>query len=332
MEQEMITFWSVLLAVSMFLYVVLDGFDLGIGILFGFARDDETRAHMLASISPVWDGNETWLIVACVVLWGAFPGAYATLLSAFYVPVSVMLAGLIFRGVAFEFRVHARRSRRVWDLGLGLGSLCAAFMQGAMVGALAYGLHVENGRFVGDSMSWFSGFSVISGVALCIGYALLGAGWIARKCDGPTRKFAFGAIPKLTGAVLLLLLILFLHALFSNLAVMQRWMDRPVLFVVPLMGLAAIGAIAIGLRRGNDTLPFEAIVALFVSAYAMFAVSFWPCLIPFSVTMQQAAAPASSLKFMFWGAGLFVFPLMLVYTYLSYRVFNGKVDISSGHY
>jgi cytochrome d ubiquinol oxidase subunit II len=332
MEQEMVTYWSIILAVSMLIYVLLDGFDLGVGMLFGLTRDEARRENLLASVSPIWDGNETWLIVAGVVLWGAFPLAYATLLSAFYVPVCVMLAGLIFRGVAFEFRHHAERSRPIWDASFILGSLCAAFMQGAMVGALAQGLPVANGRFVGNDMSWLSAFSVLSGVALCVGYALLGAGWVAKKCGGETHEAALRLMPRLLVMVMLLLAVLFVHALWSNLAVMQRWIDRPVLFLVPVVGLCAIIAVAIGVRRKNDMRPFNGVVALFVCAYAMFAISFWPYMVPFSLTISEAAAPASSLSFMFWGAGLIVFPLMLIYTACSYHVFRGKVDVSAGHY
>ncbi|HEY0209050.1 MAG TPA: cytochrome d ubiquinol oxidase subunit II [Acerihabitans sp.] len=327
----MITYWSIILAVSMLIYVVLDGFDLGVGMLFGFTRDENKRRHMLASVSPIWDGNETWLIVAGVVLWGAFPPAYAALLSAFYLPVTVMLAGLIFRGVAFEFRVHAQRTRRIWDIGFVLGSLCAAFMQGAMVGALAQGLPVTNGRFLGNDMTWLSGFSALSGVALCAGYALLGAGWIARKCEGETREAALRLTPRLSVTVLILLAALFVHSLLSNLAVMQRWVDRPALLLVALVALCAIADVFVGVRRDSDTRPFRAIVLLFVCAYAMFAISFWPYMVPFAMTIAQAAAPMSSLKFMFWGAGLFIFPLMLIYTLCSYNVFKGKVDDSAGY-
>jgi cytochrome d ubiquinol oxidase subunit II len=326
-----ITFWSAILAVSVLLYVVLDGFDLGVGMLFGSTSDAEMKSDMLASISPVWDGNETWLIVAGVVLWGAFPGAYATLLAAFYIPISVMLASLVFRGVAFEFRVHASRSRWIWNIGLSLGSLCAGFMQGAMVGALAHGLPVENGRFVGNALSWLSAFSVVSGVALCFGYALLGAAWIAMKCEGPTRELALLRIRRLAWGVLLLLVVLFTHVLGSQLIVLHRWTHHPALFWAPAIGLILIAAIVFGARPHSHTFAFGAVIALFVCAYAMFAISFWPNLIPFSVTLDQAAAPRSSLSFMFWGAGLFIFPLMLIYTFCSYYVFRGKVDRSAWH-
>jgi cytochrome d ubiquinol oxidase subunit II len=328
----MIAYWSVLIALSMLIYVVLDGFDLGVGMLFGTTLDPQRRRDMLASVAPLWDGNETWLVVAGVGLWGAFPRAYALLMPAFYIPVTAMLAALIFRGVAFEFRGRAVRSRVIWDAGFVLGSLVASFMQGAMVGALVKGLPVVNERFTGDVMSWCSSFSVLCGVALCAGYALLGAGWIAKKCEGETRDAAWRAIPPLLAAVLVLLAGLFVHALFANLAVMHRWTERPVLFAVPVVGLCAVLAVWRGVRLRHDTLPFAAIVVLFVCAYAMLAISFWPYMIPFSLTIDAAAAPPASLAFMFWGAGLVVYPLMLIYTVCSYTVFNGKVDPASGHY
>jgi cytochrome d ubiquinol oxidase subunit II len=328
----MIAYWSVLLALSMLIYVLLDGFDLGVGILFGITRDPQRRHDMLSSVAPLWDGNETWLIVAGVVLWGAFPLAYSLLVSAFYIPVTVMLAGLIFRGVAFEFRGRAVRSRGIWDAGFVLGSLVAAFMQGAMVGAMVKGLPIAGGRFTGDVMSWCSSFSVLTGVVLCVGYVLLGASWIVKKCDGHTRDAAWRVIPPLLVTVLVLLAALFVHALFANLVVMHRWIERPVLFAVPLVGLCAILTVWRGVRRRQDGLPFAAIVLLFICAYAMLAISFWPYVIPFSLTIADAAAPHASLAFMFWGAGLFVYPLMLIYTVCSYTVFRGKVETTSDHY
>jgi cytochrome d ubiquinol oxidase subunit II len=287
---------------------------------------------MLAAVAPLWDGNETWLVVAGVVLWGAFPRAYALLMPAFYIPVTVMLAGLIFRGVAFEFRGRAVRSRVIWDLGFVLGSLVAAFMQGVMVGALVKGLPVSDGRFTGDMMSWCSSFSILTGAALCAGYALLGAGWIVKKCEGAARDLARYAIRPLLGMVLILLAALFVHALLTNLPVMQRWLQRPALFAVPLVGLAAVLGVWQGIQQKRDTLPFAAIVVLFICAYAMLAISFWPYMVPFSLTIAEAAAPHASLAFMFWGAGIIVFPLMLIYTVCSYTVFNGKVDTASEHY
>ena len=328
----MILYWSLILALSTLLYVLLDGFDLGVGILFGLTRDETRRAHMLAAVSPLWDGNETWLIVAGVVLWGAFPSVYSLLVSAFYVPVVLMLAGLIFRGVAFEFRGRARRTRAIWNVGFVVGSVVAALMQGAMVGALAKGLPVVNGRFAGDVMTWCSSFSVLCGVALCAGYALLGASWVVKKCEADARDAAYRAIAPLLWVVLALLIVLFLHALHEDLAIMHRWLDRPYLFLVPLVALCAIAGTLAGVRRRRDNQPFLMIVLLFICAYAMLAISFLPYMVPFSLTITQAAGPHASLAFMFWGAGLFVYPLMLIYTLYSYNVFKGKVDLTSGHH
>ena len=187
----MITFWVAVLAISILLYVLLDGFDLGVGMLFGMTRDEERRRAMLSAISPVWDGNETWLIVTGVVLWGAFPPVYATLLSAFYLPLLLMLAGLILRGVAFEFRARAETSRWLWDLAFAGGSFVAAFAQGMTVGALVEGLPVANEQYTGGDFGWLSPFALLCGVGLCLGYALLGACWLVKKTEDQTRDQAY---------------------------------------------------------------------------------------------------------------------------------------------
>src|ERR1700678_1595839 len=191
----MITFWVSVLALSILLYVLLDGFDLGVGILFGFTHGDDKRRAMVSAVAPFWDGNETWLVVAGVVLWGAFPIVYATLFSAFYLALLLMLAGLILRGVAFEFRYKAERMRPIWDLGFAGGSLVAAFIQGAMVGALVQGLPVANGHYIGGEFGWVSPFALICGVGLCLGYTLLGACWLVRKSEGELRESAYRLIP-----------------------------------------------------------------------------------------------------------------------------------------
>src|SRR3984957_13526427 len=197
-------FWSAVLALGLALYVVLDGFDLGVGILFGFTRDEGQRRRMLSAISPVWDGNETWLLIGGTVLWAAFPIVYALILSAFYLPICLMLAALILRGVAFEFRQKAsERTRLVWDLGFGGGSLVAAFVQGAAIGALVSGLPVAaDGRFSGGSLAWVSSFSLLCGLGLCLGDALLGAAWLVMKSDGPVRDRNYRVIPWLLATVL----------------------------------------------------------------------------------------------------------------------------------
>jgi cytochrome d ubiquinol oxidase subunit II len=325
-------FWAGVLALGLALYVVLDGFDLGVGILFGFARDEGLRRRMLSAISPVWDGNETWLVIGGVVLWAAFPIVYALILSAFYLPICLMLAALILRGVAFEFRQKAgKRTRLVWDLGFVGGSLVAAFVQGAAVGALVRGLPVAaDGRFSGSgTFAWVSPFSLLCGLGLCLGDALLGAAWLAMKSDGPVRDRSYRAIPWLLAAVLLFLAFAFTAALQMDLPVMNRWVDRPWLVIFPAAGVLAVIVISAGLRRRRDSWPFMGAVMIFLAAFATLAASFLPYLVPFSLTINEAAAPTSSLAFIFWGAGIVVLPLTLVYTVMVYTVFKGKVAADS---
>jgi cytochrome bd ubiquinol oxidase subunit II len=328
----MVSFWVFVLALSILLYVLLDGFDLGIGILFGLTRDEAKRRGMMAAVAPVWDGNETWLVVNGVVLWGAFPVVYATLFSAFYLALLLMLAGLILRGVAFEFRYKAERMRPVWDLGFAGGSLVATFIQGMMVGALVEGLPVSNGRYIGGEFGWLSPFAVICGVGLCFGYTLLGACWLVRKSEGELRDSAYRLIPYLAIGLLIFLIVVFSYALAENLRVIGRWLERPYLFVFPAIGALAAIVLVLSVRGRRDDLPFYMVSLIFVAAFGTLAISFWPYMIPFSITVAEAAGPHSSLAFMFWGAGLFVFPLMLIYTAISYSVFRGKVGPSESGY
>src|SRR5712691_3747485 len=308
-------FWVTILAVSILLYVLLDGFDLGIGILFGLTRDEAPRHEMLGAVAPIWDGNETWLVVAGVVLWGAFPVVYATLFSAFYLPLLLMLAGLILRGVAFEYRSKTERMRWVWDAGFAGGSLVAAFMQGLTVGALVEGLPISNGNYTGGEFGWFSPFAVLCGIGLCLGYALLGACWLVNKCEADVREAAYRLIPYLSVGLLAFLVVVFAYALAENLPVMSRWLERPYLFVFPVIGAMAAVVLAVSVRYRRDELPFPMVIMIFLSAFGTLAISFWPYMIPFVLTIDEAAAPQSSLAFMFWGEGLFVFPLMLLYTF-----------------
>ena len=321
----MTLFWAAVLAVSTLLYVLLDGFDLGVGILSAGASSSVSRETMMGAITPIWDGNETWLVATGVVLWGAFPVVYATLLSAFYLPLLLMLAGLILRGVAFEFRHRTERWRWLWDASFAGGSLIAAFMQGLTVGALVEGLPVSDGRYVGGDFGWLSLFALLCGIGLCIGYALLGASWLVHKCDDEVRNHAYRLIPRLALALLMFLIAVFVFALAANLRVMDRWLERPYLLMFPAIGALAAKTLVTGVRRRRDGAPFRMVAIIFVAAFGTLAISFWPYMIPFSITIGAAAAPQSSLAFMFWGAGLFVFPLMLLYTVLNYSVFKGKV-------
>ena len=328
----MVMFWVTLLAVSILLYVLLDGFDLGIGMLFGLTNSEVRRRAMLSAVAPIWDGNETWLVVTGVVLWGAFPVVYATLLSAFYLPLIFMLLGLILRGVAFEFRYKTQRLRWLWDLSFAGGSLVATFTQGMTVGALVEGLQVTNGQYSGGDFGWLTPFSILCGIGLCLGYALPGACWLVRKCDAEVHDTARRQIPVLAVGVLMFLLIVFAYALAEHLPIMHRWIDRPYLFVFPAIAAVAAVVLAVNILRHNDRVPYYMVAVIFVSAFGTLALSFWPYMIPFIITIDEAAAPHSSLAFMFWGAGIFIFPLMLIYTVVSYSVFRGKVGTTTGHY
>lgn len=320
----MVEFWAAALSISILLYVLLDGFDLGIGLLFPFAPEESGRRQMLASISPVWDGNETWLVIAGSILFGAFPIVYATLLSAFYLPLFLMLGGLILRGVAFEFRYKTTRFRWLWDGSFVGGSYVATFVQGATVGALVKGLPIVNGVYVGSPFAWASPFAFLCGLGLCVGYALIGACWLVAKCEGDIRMFARRSLPALMGALLIFLIAAFVHAMVINLPVLHRWIERPVLLAFPVIGAAAFVMLAVSLRRGYDGLPFVCGATIFAAAFATLAVSFLPYIVPFSITIRDAAAPDASLQFLFWGAGLFVLPITLIYTGIVYFLFRGK--------
>jgi cytochrome bd ubiquinol oxidase subunit II len=328
----MIAFWVTLLAISVLLYVLLDGFDLGVGMLFGLTRSATKRNAMMAAVAPIWDGNETWLVVTAVILWGAFPTAYSILLSAFYLPLLVMLAGLILRGVAFEYRQKTVRMRWLWDWSFIGGSFAASFIQGFTVGALVEGLPIANGQYAGGEFGWFSPFAALCGIGLCLGYALLGACWLVKKCEGELREQAYRLIPYLAVGLLVFLVAVFAYALAENLQVIGRWLERPYLFVFPVIGALSVIVLAFSVSYHHDHLPFPMVVLIFVAAFSTLAISFWPYIIPFTLTIEEAAAPQSSLAFMFWGEGLFVFPILLLYAVINFSVFRGKVGSTGEHY
>jgi cytochrome d ubiquinol oxidase subunit II len=279
----------------------------------------------------VWDGNETWLVLAGTILFGAFPRAYSVLLEAFYLPIIILLIALILRGVAFEFRYKTVRMRWLWDRCFAGGSLVAAFVQGMTVGALVEGLPVENARYAGGPLSWLSPFACLCGVALCVGYALLGAAWLVNKTDGALREHAYRLIPRLLGWVVVFIGVAFCFSVVEDLQVLSRWLERPYFVVLPVVMAISIVWSMRGVRRRIDSHPIRATALLFLAAFAAFGVSFWPYVIPFSLTLEAAASPPSSLRFMFWGAGLFVLPLTIIYTGFVYRMFAGKVAEVGGY-
>ena len=326
--------WAGLIAFAVLAYVLFDGFDLGIGILFPFLDPGDERDQAMNSVAPVWDGNETWLVLGGGGLMAAFPLAYAVVLPALYAPITAMLLGLIFRGVAFEFRFRSARRKLMWDWSFAIGSTVAALAQGVALGALVQGVPVAGRAYAGGWWDWLTWFSVLTGFALVVGYALLGATWLIWKTSGGLQQKAY-RFAWLTGLGTLLLIGLvsvimpFLDPLFR-----QRWFSWPnMLYAAPvpiLVGLAALMLLA-GLAKQRERAPFLAAVLLFVLAYVGLGISFYPYILPPSLTIWDAAAPVASLEFLLVGAAVLI-PLILSYTAWSYWVFRGKVGPSAGYH
>lgn len=325
--------WAGIIAFAVLAYVVLDGFDLGVGILFPFAPEDEHRDTMSASVAPVWDGNETWLVLGGGGLLAVFPLAYSILMPALYAPIIAMLLGLIFRGVAFEFRWRSK-SRNAWDAAFAIGSTLAAFAQGVALGALVQGIPVSGRAYAGGWWNWFSAFSLLTGVALVIGYALLGATWLVMKTEGELQA-RMRRIATVAGVGTLGLIgIVSLWTPFLSPAFMQRWFSWPAQLYtlpVPLLVLGAAFLLWRGLRREQDYTPFIAAQALFVLCFIGIGISFYPHIVPPSVSIWDAAGPDKSLGFLLAGAVVLV-PLILAYTAYSYWTFRGKVDPHAGYH
>ena len=251
MEAHLPAIWALIIAFAILVYVMLDGFDLGVGILFGTTSDEDFRRTMMNTIAPVWDGNETWLIYVGASLYGGFPMVYAILLPAFYLPVTLLLIALILRGVAFEFRYKTEKLRWVWDWGFFLGSLTAAFAQGAAVGAMVDGLSVTNGQFSGGPIEWLTPFAIACGLGLVAGYALIGACWLVLKAQGGLRDWAYNRIMPLAAILLIFLVLAFGYAITEDLRVMHRWIERPWLLVFPVLGLLATAGLVHGCAIGS---------------------------------------------------------------------------------
>jgi cytochrome d ubiquinol oxidase subunit II len=317
-------FWAGVIAVAILVYVILDGFDLGVGILFGSAGTRKLRDQMVEAISPFWDGNETWLVVIGASLFAAFPAVYAVFLPAFYIPVLLLLFGLIFRGVAFEFR-EAGRENPLWDRGFWIGSAIATFVQGAAIGAMIRGIPVVDGQYSGGTWDWLAPLPMLCGVGLILGYALLGAGWLVLKSEGGLRDWAYRRIPWLVGGVILVVGLATIGSLIQPKHVPINLSERGWALIFPITGALAMGGVLIGARQRRDAWPFAMTALFFAAAFATLAELFWPYMIPYSITVANAAAPEASLSFLFWGAGVFILPVIFIYTIVVYWMFRGKV-------
>lgn len=334
--------WAALLTVAVFMYVLLDGFDLGIGILFPFAPTDEDRDLMMNSVAPVWDGNETWLVLGGGGLFAAFPKAYAALMPAVYMPVGFMLIALIFRGVAFEFRFSsAGVMRRVWDQAFHWGSIVAAFSQGLILGAMVQGIVLDDGRFAGGMFDWLTPFSFFTGCALVWGYALLGSTWLIIKTENDllnwSRQMAIAAMI----VVILCLIIVSLAVPLMDVTAANRWgIHYPhidwsrllPLAPVPLLTAACCWLLARSLLNKKPHLtPFIFSILIFALGYTGLVFSFFPYIVPYSLTIHDAAAAPNSQALLLAGT-LVLLPIILAYTAYVYWVFRGKVDSHAGYH
>jgi cytochrome bd ubiquinol oxidase subunit II len=335
--------WVGVLAVAVLMYVVLDGFDLGIGILFPFAADDRERDAMMASIAPVWDGNETWLVLGGGGLMIAFPTAYAILMPALYLPVFLMLMGLILRGVAFEFRLHGRRrGQRFWTVAFAGGSFAAALAQGFVLGGFIQGIKVGDDRFIGQPLDWATPYTLVVALGLVAGYALLGAGWLAIKTEGPLHERARGWIQKAAAAVGVVLAAVSIATLFVHPEVALRWGMGPhgvdqarllPLLPIPLMGLVGLVMAFLGARsrEAHAHAPMIGAFLAFLSGYVGLAVGFMPFVVPYAVTYEQAASSPQALTLMLIGVAILL-PFILGYTAWVYWIFRGKVAADAGYH
>jgi cytochrome d ubiquinol oxidase subunit II len=326
--------WTLILGVGVFLYVALDGFDLGVGMLYNFAPTREDRNLIMNSIAPIWDGNETWLILGIVGLYAAFPVAFAIIIPAVYFPVLIMLLALIFRGLAFEFRFRDAQHRTFWDHGFAIGSTLAAFAQGLVLGSFIQGFDVDGRRFAGGSFDCFTPFTIVVGLCLVAGYSLLGAGWLIIKTEGELQGWARSLGRRSLVATAVAIVVVSIWTPLSDREIAGRWFGWPniaYLAPVPIIAAALVWYVWRSLGNRSNFGPFVGSLALFVMSYLGIAISLWPFIVPRHYTLEQAAASPSTQAFLLIGT-LFLLPVILVYTAWSYWVFRGKVRADVGYH
>lgn len=321
--------WGGIIGTAVLLYILLDGFDLGVGILFPFAPSDKCRDKMINSIAPFWDGNETWLVLGGGGLFAAFPLAYSIIMPALYIPVTFMLLGLIFRGVAFEFRFKSESpfQRKIWDYAFHFGSLAAAFCQGLVLGGVVQGIEVTGREFSGGPFDWLSGFSVMCGIAVVFGYALLGATWTIMKAEGETQRWARKCTKYTLLYVALFMGVVSLWVPFLDNDISALWFGpyMPYLMILPVVTAGVFFALIRSLMKNREVQPFLLSVGLFFLGYLGLGISLWPWAVPYKVTLADAAAAPESLSILLIGV-VVLLPIILAYTAYSYYVFRGKTD------
>jgi len=327
--------WAIIILFGVMMYVVMDGFDLGIGILFPFFDAKEDRDVMMNTVAPVWDGNETWLVLGGAGLLAAFPLAYSVVLSAFYLPLILMLIGLIFRGVAFEFRFKALPGkRRMWDQAFIGGSVTATFFQGVTLGGYIDGVPVRNGQFAGGTLDWLTAFSLFTGCGLVATYALLGATWLVMKTDGSLQQRMRSVARALAMVLLAFIAVISIWTPLAHEEIARRWFTLPnLLWFAPVPALVALVTWQLlrTLRHDAHAAPFVLTLALVFLGYSGLGISLWPNIIPPDISIWEAAGPPQSLGFALVGA-LLITPMILMYTAWGYWVFRGKVRHGEGYH
>jgi cytochrome bd ubiquinol oxidase subunit II len=326
--------WFFIIGFAVMMYVLLDGFVLGLGILTPFADDEHQRDHMMNTAAPIWDGNETWLVLGGAGLMATFPRAYAVVLSTLYLPILLMLIALIFRGVAFEFRFKAHTSRWVWGVAFNVGSLLTAFAQGVILGSLVEGIPLHPGKYVHGAFAWFSPFAMMTGVAVVFGYALLGATWLVMKTEGRLQRIAFDLTRPLMLVVIGFMLIVSAWLPFVDSALMARWFTGShFLYLSPVPVLTAINAALLwrAVLKDKEVQPFVLSLCFFALGFIGLVLGMWPNIVPPDMSIWDAASPPSSQGFVLVGAA-FLIPAVLAYTVYSYRVFRGKVEADAGYH
>jgi cytochrome d ubiquinol oxidase subunit II len=320
--------WFFIIGFAVLMYVLMDGFVLGIGILAPFAETERQLDCMMGSVAPIWDGNETWLVLGIAGLFAAFPAAYAVMLSGLYLPVLLMVIALVFRGVSFEFRFKAHTSKRLWSICFATGSIAAAFAQGVILGAVVEGMPLQGGKYVGGPFDWFSPFSMLTGVAVLFGYALLGSTWLILKTEGALQEIAYALTRPLVAVVVCFMGLVSAWLPFLSGHVMARWFEEGNLLwlsPIPLLALCNSFALWRAVMDRREVAPFLLALSFFVLGFVGLVIGIWPNLLPPSLSIWQAAAAPHSQSFVLVGA-IVIIPAVLGYTYWSYSVFRGKVS------
>jgi len=320
--------WVLIIALGIILYVVLDGFDLGIGIMSIFFPNEHHRDLMFSTVLPVWDGNETWLVLGGALLYGAFPLAFATVFPALYIPLLVMVVGLIFRGVSFEFRMKAHRSKKLWELSFFIGSLVVTVVQGLVLGAFVNGFKFDaQGHIILAFYQWFTPFGMICSIALIFGYALLGSNWLIRKTVGDLQNICYHISHALQYVIVVFAALVSIWSPFLDPRIKAVWFGGDHMFyllLLPLLMLLAMFFQWYGIRKRKEHMPFWSMIGVFVTCYVGFGISTFPYMVPRQITYIQAASNDKTLIFMLVGAAIML-PVLLFYTYYSYKIFRGKV-------